>query len=500
MATQPLPDHADVDRLKAIAKHLRDWVRTGEPGALALVHEHHPRLGDLAAGDERARSFRLADAQLTIARRHGFASWPKLQTHLRVVADLTRSPHAQPVGEPLATDADRADELLRLACLTDGADDRSRPVRARALLDAEPALARTSLHAMAASGLAVAAGELLAADPEAVDRVGGPFRWPPLLYATYSRLPGADTTDVVVVLLGAGADPNAGFLWDGLVPPFTALTGALGGGEGGQPPHPRALDVAARLLVAGADANDGQAVYNRGLGDVARDDTDWLELLLAHGFGQGDGGPWARLLGPALPTPRELLGEAFQHAVEAGLVRRVRLLLAHGADPGGRGLHPVFRGRTAYEGAVLHGHTEIARLLEAAGADTSVVVDDDRFVGACLAGDADAVAELRAHDTTRLDRVLAARPDLVARAVELGRPAAVTLLVGLGFDVDARDRATALHEAAYRGDDDMVRLLLELGADPTIEDAEHHSTPRGWAEFAGHASTAALLPPHAAPG
>jgi hypothetical protein len=497
MPIQPLPDHADLDRLKRNAQLLRDWVRADEPGALALVREHHPRLGDLAAGDERARSFRLSDAQLTLARHHGFPSWPRLQAQVRVVVDLARSPHAQPVGGPVATDEDRADELLRLACLTYGADDRSRPERARALLDDHPELARASVHTAAATGDAAAMEALVAADPGSVDRAGGPFRWAPLLYATYSRLPRVDTTDVVAVLLAAGADPNAGFLWDGLVPPFTALTGALGGGEGGQPPHPRALDVAALLLAAGADPNDGQIVYNRGLGDLARDDTDWLELLLAHGFGQADGGPWASLLGPALPSPPELVGEAFQHAVEAGLVRRVRLLLAHGADPDGHGTHPVFAGRTAYQGAVLHGQVEIVGLLEAAGADTTTVDDDGRFMGALLAGDADVVAALRASDDTVLGRVLAAHPDLVARAVELGRPSAVTLLVGLGFDVNVRPRATALHAAAYRGDDAMVRLLLELGADPTIEDTEHHATPRGWAEFAGHATTAALLPPPA---
>jgi hypothetical protein len=497
---QPLPANVDVERLEANATLLRDLVRSGEPGALALVREHHPRLGDLAAGSEGARAFRSADAQLTLARHHGFASWPRLRAHVAVVQGLARSPHAQPVGQPLHDEAEHVDELLRLACLTYGADDRSRPVRARAMLDAVPARGRATLHACAATGDVAGARALLAAEHTAVDAPGGPFAWAPLLYACYSRIPGVDTLPVAAVLLTAGADPDAGYLWEGLVPPFTALTGALGGGEGGQPAHPRALELARLLLEAGADANDGQAVYDRGLGDVARDDTDWLELLLAHGFGRGDGGPWARLLGPMLPTPRQLLGECLQHAVEAGLVARVRLLLTHGADPDGRGTHPVFAGRTAYQGAVLHGHDEIARLLEVAGADTTTVDDDGRFVGACLAGDADSVAALRARDATRLDRTLAAHPDLVARAVELGRPAAVRLLVGLGFDVNRRHRATALHQAAYRGDDAMVRLLLDVGADPTIEDTEHHATPRGWAEFAGHASTAALLPPAPDPG
>jgi hypothetical protein len=31
----------------------------------------------------------------------------------------------------------------------------------------------------------------------------------------------------------------------------------------------------------------------------------------------------------------------------------------------------------------------------------------------------------------------------------------------------------------------MVKLLMELGADPSLEDPNYNSTPRGWAEH-GH--------------
>ena len=70
--------------------------------------------------------------------------------------------------------------------------------------------------------------------------VGGPHGWEPLLYLTYSRValgPGRSAVGVARLLLEHGADPNAGYLWEGLVPPFTALTGALGGG-GTIPEHP----------------------------------------------------------------------------------------------------------------------------------------------------------------------------------------------------------------------------------------------------------------------
>ncbi|MGH9119319.1 MAG: ankyrin repeat domain-containing protein [Acidimicrobiales bacterium] len=497
MTTHSLPARPDLERLKRSAKTLRDDVRRGSPVAIERVREHHPRLGELTAGSRAATGFKLADAQLTVARRYGFPSWPRLTGFVDVVNRLSRSPHEQPVGQPLADDAARADELLRLACLNYGADDAARPAQARLLLSAHPHLARWSIHTMAAVGDAAAAGVLLDADPRQADRLGGPFGWEPLLYAAYSRLddgdPAHDTLEVARLLLANGADPNAGFLWDGLVPPFTALTGAFGRGEGAQPPHPRSLELARLLLEAGADPNDSQTVYNCGPGDMATDDTEFLGLLIEFGFGRGDGGPWFRRLAPEYPTPSELMAEALQHAAQAGLVRRTRLLLANGADPDGRGGHPLYGGRTAYQAAVLHGNVEVAGLLVDAGAAPSGVDPLSRFVGVCMAGDQAAVDAALADDPSLLERALLLRPDLVARASELGRPDAVRLMVDLGFDVNARHRTTALHEAAWRGDVGLARVLVELGADPSATDTEHDSTPRGWAEYGGQAEMAAYL-------
>jgi hypothetical protein len=483
--TEPLPDKPDIEQLKSHAKTLRDFVRAGYDGSVDLVRAHHPRFPDLLAGSPGATGFKLSDAQLTLARHYGFASWPKLRTHVALVNELTRSPHTQPIGGYVDADS-RADEFLRLACLNYGADDPARWKEAGALLSAHPELARDSIHTAAATGDVTAASAILASDPKAATAEGGPFRWEPLLYLTYSRLdagrPGADPVAVARLLLEHGADPNAGYLWEGLRSPFTALTGVFGGGEQGAPPHPSELELARLLLQAGADANDSQTIYNRGLGGLARDDTEFLALLLDFGLGRGDGGPWHRRLAPALQTPAELVAEALQHAAEAGLVARVRLLLERGADPNAPGTHPLYRRRRPYEGAVLHGNLEIARLLADAGADTDTVDPLTGLIGACLAGDRDAVEQAVSGDPLLLTRALAERSDLIARAVELGRPDAIRLLVDLGFDVNARHRTTALHEAAWRGDLAMVELLLDLGADPTITDTSFDSTPRGWAE------------------
>ena len=123
----------------------------------------------------------------------------------------------------------------------------------------------------------------------------------------------------------------------------------FGRGEGGAPPHRQELALARLLLDAGANANDSQTIYNRGLGDIARDDTEWLELILDHGLGQGDGGPWRRLLARAHQTPSEIVGDLLQHAAATGLEQRTRLLLDRGVDPDTPGTHPSFAGRRPYE-------------------------------------------------------------------------------------------------------------------------------------------------------
>jgi ankyrin repeat protein len=65
--------------------------------------------------------------------------------------------------------------------------------------------------------------------------------------------------------------------------------------------------------------------------------------------------------------------------------------------------------------------------------------------------------------------------------------------------VHGAGRTTPLHLAAYNGDLRMVRLLVDLGADPRRADPEYHSTPLGWAEHAGAEEVAAYLREISAP-
>ena len=484
---------ANLHHLRKQARRLQRGVRAGEPDALAMLARHHPQPQAAAPG----QPLTLTGAQLVVARAYGFDSWPQLVAHLAAAAPLRSDPTVHgPPGEPAA------DRFCRLACLTWTADDHpDHRAAADGLLQTGPGLVRESVFAAAAAADPVAVAHHLRADPARATAAGGPHGWVPLLYLCASRAGAAASDERVLatarLLLDAGADPDAGFLWQGLVPPFTALTAAFGEGEQGpvrQPRHPHATALARLLLRAGADPNDGQTLYNR----VFRPDDDHLVLLLEHGLGTGDGGPWRRRLGSAMPSPAQLLREQVERAVEYGYPGRVRLLAAAGADV----RTPLTDGTTLAEGAARRGDDAVLSALLEGGAPAPGLDDVDRLIGAALAGDVTRVGALTRADPQLAARARARRPDAAAA---VRRPDAVPLLVRLGFDLDrAPGNRTALHEAAMADDLPLVRALVEAGADPGVVDDEHGSTPLGWAEHTGAAAAGhfltALVKPRRSPG
>ena len=345
---------------------------------------------------------------------------------------------------------------------------------------------------------------LLAADPAAASREGGPYGWPPLLYLAYARhdldVPEAAVLAVAQALLDRGADPNAGYLWHGLPSPFTVLTGVFGGGELGpdrQPHHPHAQALARRLLEAGADPNDAQALYNR----MFESDDDHLALLLELGLGRVERrGPWPARLGNALPSPHDLVQDQLRWAITHDLRARVALLAEHGADLA----EPDADGRTPADLAALNGNTAIEAALMAAGAASVQLWGADALVAAAMRGDGETADELVAQDPGVVTAAREARPGLLVWAASQHRADAVELLLRLGWDVNARGRAdapvempweTALHAAAGDGDLELARLLLTRGADPSLLDARFESTPLGWAGYFGRTELIALLEP-----
>src|SRR5689334_10481601 len=66
-----LPVRPDLDQLKHQAKDLLRDIQQGDPSAIDDLRTHHPEPPDPVG-------VKLADAQLTLARSYGIASWPRL--------------------------------------------------------------------------------------------------------------------------------------------------------------------------------------------------------------------------------------------------------------------------------------------------------------------------------------------------------------------------------------------------------------------------------------
>jgi hypothetical protein len=489
-----LPGNANLEQLKNGAKSFQRTVRAGDPGAAEVVNEFHPRLAVARPGAPELAGFTRADALLVVARRFDFPSWAKLKAHLELVERYSRSPHAQPIGQPIDDESALADEFLRLGCLNYGEDDPAHWERARELLDANPWLAGASIYTAAAvgdvgvargaagrrSGVGREARRAIRLGAAAVPDLLADRRWPRPLGGRGGA-----------AAARARRRPERRLPVGGLVPPFTALTGVFGSGGGGAPSHTDEAALARLLLQHGADPNDDQTLFNR----AGTRDDDWLELLFEFGLGSGESGPWRRLLGERQASPREMLEDLLIRAAHGGFADRVRLLLAHGVDPAGMGTRPpIFEGRAPIDEAVLLGYREVVELLAEAGAQPSGD-DADRLISACMAGDRTETEALRGADPTVVDRAIARRPEQLALAAEKDSLDAVELLIELGFDVNAGHWRAPLHEAAMRGNLATIRLLLDHGADPNLRDRGYDATPRGWAEHHGMTEAEAYLAP-----
>ncbi len=87
-----LPPNPNLIYLKKQAKALHKQMQAGEPAAAVRCQQSHPQGANLTTQ-------KLSDAQLIIAREHGFASWPRLKYFVEGV-------HGRPLHRAFETDLD----------------------------------------------------------------------------------------------------------------------------------------------------------------------------------------------------------------------------------------------------------------------------------------------------------------------------------------------------------------------------------------------------------
>jgi ankyrin repeat protein len=465
-----LPAAPSLEQLRKLARELQRAFEAGELVARARVREHHPH--------PRAK-FRLADAQLVVAREHGFASWPRLKAYVERITT-----HGRDLRHPIETDLGyyegKAAGLLSAhesgvreatAVFTRHLPEFSKP--GRTLDEARLAIARQhGFDTWETFGLHLQSLQEGGKEP---------------FLRAFKTIQAADETGLIALLdRYPGLVDARGTNGNNLV----GLATAMG-----------RLPIVRRLLELGADpvsANDRGWTLLHQAADMNH--AELTRLLLTAGAptarsGHGDGGTplvaalfWGHREAAELIATRDLAPRNLR--VAAGLGRPD--LLAELVEPRGElapaaGAHRGFyRPHTGFPlwqpsddrqeildealvWASKSGRVEVLDALVERGAD----IDADPYRGTSLAW-----------------------------ATVNRRRRTVSWLLDHGADVNRRstfggpshgERVTALHLAAQCGDAGLVRLLLDRGADPSLVDGGYGHTPLGWArQFQQHEVVAIL--------
>jgi ankyrin repeat protein len=213
-------------------------------------------------------------------------------------------------------------------------------------------------------------------------------------------------------------------------------------------------------------------------------------------------------------------GNPIRRPIPPNIVEVAALLLDRGADPnaqteaGCTTIGLLLTSKQASEALVA---LPLIDLLHARGATDSL--DDAETLTLPLLDAAPETAALLAERGAKMDVRHAAglgRADDLKRLIAAGRPsdlleealmfacfrgrqesAEILLEAGARGDVlvgpGGRTPRTALHEAANRGHESLVRLIVEHGARTTVIEPNWNGTPAGWARHGGHTRIAEYL-------
>ena len=315
---------------------------------------------------------------------------------------------------------------------------------------------------------------------DAVTAKGGPQAWEPLLFVCYNRIPHPPAAEhsiaIAKLLLDAGADPSSWFILRGTGWKIrcSALAGAMGQGEMGQPEHPHAEELARLLLDRGADPNASQGLYNTHLKHVG-DETKWLELLFHYGLSKDDEVNWDET-----PDPKgtRILNYLVPQAAKHGHIKRLECLLAHGADPNALSTYDQ---KSSYECALLAGNIEASEVLARHGAKRIPLDGYDAFVSACMRVDRGEATRLLDGHPEYLESV----NPLIDAASDANAPL-VKLLLELGMNANGTGKHghRALNVACKNRE--IAQMLLDHGADP--RERSYGGTPAIWARLEGESN------------
>jgi hypothetical protein len=332
MPVKPLPQNPSVVHLKYQAKDLLKEHAAHNPQASQRIREFHPRFSSARDEDIFKARLSLSDAQLTIAREHGFPSWPRLKRHIEkpTIADRLDLPYHERIEDP---------RFRRAVDLLDAGD----VAELRAHLEKYPKLVREHV----------------------VFEGGNYFRNPTLLEfvaenpVRHGKLPG-NIVDVATVIIDAGAER-------------AALNDALGLVSTGMVPRQCRVQVPLIDLLCAHGADPNGALH----GAALHGEFEAVEGLLRCG-GKVDL-PIASALGRADEARQLLLTSdgkdrhlSLTLAAMFGHVNLVLIFLEAGEDPNRYNPIGAHSHSTPLHQAALAGHEGVARLLVERGARLNI--------------------------------------------------------------------------------------------------------------------------------
>jgi ankyrin repeat protein len=490
MDAKELPVRPNLEQYKKQAKALvRAFKGTGagpsgDLEAIQRVKKYHARLGKLSETEIRKAKFALADAQLVIAREHGFESWPKFAKNVEA---LTRERTVASLNDPRAA-------FIEAACVSRNSGHGSGTLElAKAILAAHPGVASSDIHTAAILGDDAGVRRFLALDRRNATAKGGPYGWDALThlcFSRYLRLDGARSDGFVraaKALLDAGASANTGWMEKNHQPHpewESAVYGAAGIAY-----H---AEITRLLLERGADPNDEETPYHapethdnaalkvlvesgklneESLGTILLRKTDWhdhegIKWLLERGIDPNRKTRWGKT--------------AIHNAVLSDNdIKIIEELLDHGADPTLIADQPE-RGQAATSAksavamAARRGRSDVLELFERRGISIELP-GVEGLIAACARNDAAQVRAIAKSEPQLLREIVAEGGKLLAVFAGVGNTDGVKQLLDLGVDVgavykegemyfDVAKDSAALHVAAWRAQHATVKLLIERGA------------------------------------
>src|SRR5260221_2108065 len=352
---------------------------------------------------------------------------------------------------------------------------------AEEILSAHPEVASASIHVAAVLGNDSTVERFIALDKNNATAAAPPYGTNALVYLCMSKYLRLDESRspqflrAAKALLDAGADANSGFWTTGIYPEFeTALYGAAGIAH-----H---VEMTRLLLERGADPNDGEAVYHspetsdtaamKLLVETGRVTAENLSIMLIrkHDWHDYEGAKWLleHGAGPHLIPTRGRC--PIHHALlRDNSLAMIALLLDHGADP-----RVEVDGLTAIARAAREGRRDVLELFE--HRDIPLQLHGvDRLIAACARADARAARALAGREPRLATELRAMGGTLLAKFAGADNVPGVALLLDLGVDIaapftagdgyfDEPQGSLAIHVAAWRGRDEVVKLLIARGS------------------------------------